>query len=295
MGLAQALGWDLQRLRPSNRDFPDLKAGGQAILHQGWDRSLGDHPRDELPYNTTQALIGITNIPPIPAEVRMARLWSSRSPEGRVARRRIRYSARAMMSGTERTLTSQATQQGELAALIAAVADRRDREAFTRLFDHFAPRLNAYLRRLGTDPATAEEIAQETMVTLWHKAPQFDPQKSSLTTWLYRIARNRRVDNLRRNRLDFLDASDPILEAADETDLLAEVDMQQRKDAVRSALASLPEEQLSVVRLAFFDDLSHSQISEQIGLPLGTVKSRIRLGFTRLRRSLEAGGVAEAG
>ena len=133
------------------------------------------------------------------------------------------------------------------------------------------------------------------MVTLWHKAPQFDPQKSSLTTWLYRIARNRRVDNLRRNRLDFLDVSDPILEAADETDLVAEVDMQQRKDAVRSALASLPEEQLSVVRLAFFDDLSHSQISEQIGLPLGTVKSRIRLGFARLRRLLEAGGVAEAG
>ncbi len=212
-----------------------------------------------------------------------------------MARRGIRYSPRAVVSGIERTLTSQATQQGEFAELISAVADRRDREAFTLLFDHFATRLNAYLRRLGTDPATAEESAQETMVTLWHKARQFDPQKSSLATWLYRIARNRRVDNLRRNRLDFLDASDPILEAADEADLVAEVDMQQRKEAVRSALASLPEEQLSVVRLAFFDDLSHSQISEQIGLPLGTVKSRIRLGFTRLRRSLEAGGVAEAG
>jgi RNA polymerase sigma-70 factor, ECF subfamily len=225
----------------------------------------------------------------------MTRVRSCRSPEGRIGRRGIRYSPRAAVSGIERTLTPQATQQGEFAALVTAVAERRDRAAFTRLFDHFAPRLNAYLRRLGTDPATAEEIAQETMVTLWHKAPQFDPQKSSLATWLYRIARNRRVDNLRRNRLDFLDASDPILEAADEADLLAEVDLQQRKDAVRSALASLPEEQLSVVRLAFFDDLSHSQISEQIGLPLGTVKSRIRLGFTRLRRSLEAGGVAEAG
>lgn len=225
----------------------------------------------------------------------MTRLWSSRLPEGRIARRGIRYSPRAVASGIERTLTSQATQQGEFAALITAVAERRDREAFTLLFDHFAPRLNAYLRRLGTDPATAEEIAQETMVTLWHKAPQYNPEKSSLATWLYRIARNRRVDNLRRDRLDYLDVSDPILEAADATDLVAEVDMQQRKDAVRSALASLPEEQLSVVRLAFFDDLSHSQISEQIGLPLGTVKSRIRLGFTRLRRSLEAGGVAEAG
>ena len=225
----------------------------------------------------------------------MTQLWNCRLPDGRIARRGIRYSPRAVASGIERTLTSQATQQGEFAELISAVAERRDREAFTRLFDHFAPRLNAYLRRLGTDPATAEEIAQETMVTLWHKAPQYNPQKSSLATWLYRIARNRRVDNLRRDRLVFLDVSDPILEAADETNLVAEVDMQQRKDAVRSALASLPEEQLSVVRLAFFDDLSHSQISEQVGLPLGTVKSRIRLGFTRLRRSLEAGGVAEAG
>ena len=225
----------------------------------------------------------------------MARFWSSRSPEGRTACSGIRYSPRAVVGGTERALTSHATLQGEFAALVSAVADRRDRAAFTRLFDHFAPRLNAYLRRLGTDPATAEEIAQETMVTLWRKAPQFDPQKSSLATWLYRIARNRRVDNLRRDRLDFLDASDPILEAADEADLVAEVDMQQRKEAVRSALANLPEEQLSVVRLAFFDELSHSQISEQVGLPLGTVKSRIRLGFTRLRRSLEAGGVADAG
>jgi RNA polymerase sigma-70 factor (ECF subfamily) len=179
--------------------------------------------------------------------------------------------------------------------LVTAVADRRDQEAFTQLFDHFAPRLNAYLRRLGTDPATAEEITQETMVTLWRKAALFDPQESSLATWLYCIARNRRFDHLRQDRLNFLDASDPILEPMDESDLVVQVDMQQREKAVRSALESLPKEQLSLVRLAFFDGLSHSQISEQTGLPLGTVKSRIRLGFARLRRSLEDGGVAEAG
>jgi RNA polymerase sigma-70 factor (ECF subfamily) len=184
--------------------------------------------------------------------------------------------------------------QGELAALVAAVAERRDQAAFTRLFDHFAPRLNAYLLRLGTDATTAEEIAQETMVTLWRKAALFDVQKSSVATWLYRIARNRRIDMLRRDRLDFLDTNDPVLEPADETDFFAQIDMQQREEAVRLALEGLPEEQLSLVRLAFFDGLSHSQISERTGLPLGTVKSRIRLGFTRLRRSLEAGGVAEA-
>ena len=187
------------------------------------------------------------------------------------------------------------TPQGEFAAWVAAVAERRDREAFTRLFDHFAPRLNAYLIRLGADPGTAEEIVQETMVTLWRKAALFDPQRSSLATWLYRVARNRRIDRLRRDRLDFLDTSDSALEPADDTDLLAQVDLQQREEAVRTALAGLPEEQLVLVRLAFFEGLSHSQISERTGLPLGTVKSRIRLGFTRLRRSLEAGGVAEVG
>ena len=178
---------------------------------------------------------------------------------------------------------------------MAAVADRKDRAAFARLFDHFAPRLNAYLLRLGTEPAAAEEITQEVMVTLWRKAALFDPEKASVATWLYRVARNRRIDLLRRGRLAFLDTVDAVLDSADETDLEATVDLQRREAAVRVALASLPEEQLSLVRLAFFDGLSHSEISARTGLPLGTVKSRIRLGFTRLRRTLESGGVAEAG
>lgn len=185
--------------------------------------------------------------------------------------------------------------QAEFAALVAAVADRKDRSAFTVLFDHFAPRLNAYLQRLGAAPATAEEITQEVMVTLWRKAALFDPDKSSLATWLYRIARNRRIDMMRRDRLAFLDSEDPVREMIDEGDLDQQVDLTQREAAVRLALDTLPEEQLSLVRLAFFEGLSHSQISERTGLPLGTVKSRIRLGFTRLRRALEAGGVAEAG
>jgi RNA polymerase sigma-70 factor (ECF subfamily) len=187
------------------------------------------------------------------------------------------------------------TSPSEFAALVAAVADRQDRVAFTRLFDHFAPRLNAYLQRLGMETSAAEEVTQDVMVTLWRKAKLFDPQKSSLATWLYRIARNRRIDLLRRDRLAFLDTDDPVLEIADDANLDGELDLRQREAAVRLALDSLPEEQLSLVRLAFFDGLSHSQISEQTGLPLGTVKSRIRLGFNRLRRTLEAGGVAEAG
>ncbi len=187
------------------------------------------------------------------------------------------------------------TSHSELAALAAAVAENRDREAFARLFDHFAPRLNAHLLRLGTEPARAEEITQDVMVVLWRKASLFDPRKSSLSTWLYRIARNRRIDVARRERIGTLDLDEAGVEPLDDTDLEREYDSQQREEAVRLAMASLPEEQLSLVRLAFFDGLSHSQIAERTGLPLGTVKSRIRLAFTRLRRTLEADGVAEVG
>jgi RNA polymerase sigma-70 factor (ECF subfamily) len=187
------------------------------------------------------------------------------------------------------------TSHSELAALAAAVAEKRDREAFTRLFDHFAPRLNAHLLRLGSDPARAEEITQDVMVVLWRKASLFDPRKSSLSTWLYRIARNRRIDLARRDRQGTLNIDEVGFEPLDEADIEREFDCQQREEAVRLAMASLPEEQLSLVRLAFFDGLSHSQISERTGLPLGTVKSRIRLAFTRLRRTLEADGVAEVG
>jgi RNA polymerase sigma-70 factor (ECF subfamily) len=179
------------------------------------------------------------------------------------------------------------------AALLAAVAERRDREAFTELFDYFAPRISGYLQRLGADRTTAEEMSQDVMVTLWRKAELFDASKSSVGTWLYRIARNRRIDAVRRDRVDFVDPSDYIFEIPDEsgTDAGEMLDQQSREDAVRRHMALLPPEQLELVRLAFFEGLSHSEIAERTGLPLGTVKSRIRLAFTRLRRGLETGGV----
>jgi RNA polymerase sigma factor (sigma-70 family) len=183
--------------------------------------------------------------------------------------------------------------QSEYAALVAAVAHRRDREAFARLFDYYAPRLEAYLLRLGTSPTVAEEIAQEAMVTLWRKAALFDPNKSSLATWLYRIARNRRIDLARRDRLDFVEFGNPALDAAEEPHLDRQIDGYVREEAVRMAIATLPEEQLSLVRMAFFEGLSHAQIAQHTGLPLGTVKSRLRLAFVRLRRTLEADGVVE--
>ena len=176
--------------------------------------------------------------------------------------------------------------------LVAAVAERRDKAAFTQLFDHFAPRVKAYLLRLGTDSGAAEELTQEVMVTLWRKAALFDHSKSSVGTWLFRIARNRRIDQIRRSRGETLDEDDPMLLPASLDGPDEIFDARRLEIRMQAALDGLPDEQAQLVRLAFFDSLSHSEIAERTGLPLGTVKSRIRLAFARLRRNFEdRGGV----
>ena len=180
------------------------------------------------------------------------------------------------------------TGRDDFADLVEKVARQGDQAAFTVLFDHFGPRIKAYLLRLGADMAVAEEITQDVMVTLWRKAVQFDRGKATVSTWLYRIARNRRIDFLRRNRDPELDAHEPMLTPEHEPDPGDVIDAQTREARVRAALGSLPVEQVELVKLSFFQGLSHSEIAEQSGLPLGTVKSRIRLAFGRLRKGLEA-------
>jgi RNA polymerase sigma-70 factor, ECF subfamily len=180
------------------------------------------------------------------------------------------------------------------AALMAAVARDRDADAFARLFDHFAPRLKAYLLRRGLDAVAAEETTQEVMETVWRKAALFDPQKSTVATWIYRITRNRWIDLKRRGRDEMLGEEDlaTIADLAPASD--ERLDAAQREARVREALAALSPEQLELVRLAFFEDFSHGVIARRTGLPLGTVKSRLRLAFTRLRRELAGSGVDEA-
>lgn len=191
-------------------------------------------------------------------------------------------------------MTTSSDVASEMAGLVGRVARHRDREAFARLFDHYAPRLAAYLQRLGAEPALAEEIAQDAMIALWRKAEQFDPEKSSVGTWLYRIARNRRIDLLRRARggeAGLEEAAHPVDDQPRPDEALA---ARERETLIRRAMRILPAEQLSLVRLAFFEGRSHSEIAHETGLPLGTVKSRIRLAFGRLRRRLEDDGVADA-
>lgn len=175
--------------------------------------------------------------------------------------------------------------QADLAVLVAT---KRDKAAFTRLFDYFAPRINAYLRRLGLEAGPAEDLAQEVMVVLWHKAELFDPVKSSLATWLFRVARNRRIDVARKNRPDRIDPNDPFLLPEEQDPPDEEMDARLRDERVRAAMSALPPEQLELLRYAYFLGLSQSEIAERTGLPLGTVKSRTRLAFVRLRQALQA-------
>lgn len=173
------------------------------------------------------------------------------------------------------------------ARLASAVAKERDQSAFTALFDFFAPRLKSFLMRQGMDAGQAEDMAQEVMVVLWHKAHLYDPTKSSLSTWLFRIARNRRIDLARRDRGRKIDETDPLLQPSEPPSPDEGLEHDDREQQVREALKKLPQEQTELVRMAFFFGRTHTEISQETGLPLGTVKSRIRLAFAKLKTMLD--------
>ena len=176
-----------------------------------------------------------------------------------------------------------------LADLVEAIAGSGDREAFASLFQYFAPRVKAYLLRLGAQDGMAEELMQETMLTIWRRAATFDRSRSSVSTWLFTIARNRRIDMLRKERRPEFDPNDPALVPAESVTQDDHVEAQQRDERLRAAVETLPAEQAELIQQAFFADKSHREIAAESGLPLGTVKSRIRLALARLRAAVDDG------
>lgn len=179
------------------------------------------------------------------------------------------------------------TQAQDHGGRLVAIAARQDRAEFAQLFEHFAPRIKSLMLRLGVQPAEAEELAQDTMLMVWHKAHLFDPAGGSASGWIYRIARNLRLDSARRDQRlaaitrDFGDTAEP----PPEPDRVASA--RQLEARVRDALATLSQEQLQVIAMSFFQDRAHGDISERLNLPLGTVKSRLRLAMKRLRQLLD--------
>jgi RNA polymerase sigma-70 factor (ECF subfamily) len=181
----------------------------------------------------------------------------------------------------------------EMAALLLAVAERQDHAAFAALFRHFAPRVKAYLMRFGDDAGRADEVVQETFVAVWRRAATFNPARASAATWIFTIARNRRIDAFRRERRPEFDPSDPAFVPEPEPQAEERAIARQRRESLAAALAELSEEQREVLRLSFFESSSHEAIAARLGLPVGTVKSRIRLAYGHLRARLaaKAGGL----
>ena len=165
------------------------------------------------------------------------------------------------------------------------VRHSRDREAFGSLFDFYAPRLKGMMLRSRVSPGQAEDIVQDVMLSVWRKAESFDPHRAQVSSWIYQIARNRLIDIARKERRPLPEEWSAKEETED--DAVHILALAQEVDQLRTALAQLGALQREMIEKAYLGELSHSQISEQTGLPLGTIKSRIRLGLERLRHVLK--------
>jgi RNA polymerase sigma factor (sigma-70 family) len=189
---------------------------------------------------------------------------------------------------------SPATSQTESARhrdLLLAVARHKDKAAFAELFEYFAPRIKSFLMKGGAAADAADELAQETMLTIWQRAESFDPAKASASTWIFTIARNKRIDALRKQVRPEYDPADPAL-VEDESPTAPEMITQaQETDTVAEAIKALPSEQADLLYKSFFEDKTHADIAKETKLPLGTVKSRIRIALDKLRADKNVKGL----
>ena len=170
------------------------------------------------------------------------------------------------------------------------IAERQDIGSFKKIFDYFGPRLKSFLMKSGADEAISEEIIQETMTIIWTKADYYDSSVASPSTWIYTIARNKKIDILRKTRKAILEDIDtailpPVESKADEN-----IEHDQKFEMVAKYLDDLPKDQLDLLKMNFFEEKSHGEIAEITKIPLGTVKSRIRLALEKIRGKLEQDG-----
>lgn len=189
-----------------------------------------------------------------------------------------------LTSSDHAPVSSNPPELSEQTVWLLKVRDQRDRAAYAKIFYYFAPRLKAMLIRGGLRDGSAEDVVQDVMLAVWHKAAQFDPHRSDASGWIYRIARNRHIDLHRRRKVFEAELSeDHTSQDPDSFQILA---LSQEHRALRAAVDNLSPEQSQLLQKAFFEEMPHSEISSLTGLPLGTIKSRIRLGLARIRRDL---------
>lgn len=170
---------------------------------------------------------------------------------------------------------------------LEAVAEDSDREAFAQIFRHFAPRIKSYLLRGGANETEVDELVQEAMMRVWTRAKGFDPSRASASTWIFTIARNLRIDRIRKMKRVDVDPQDPALVLDEAPSPEQQTSARLRAQNVREALSNLPTEQATILSAMYFQGQSQSQIAETLELPLGTVKSRVRLAMKAVKTSLE--------
>lgn len=175
----------------------------------------------------------------------------------------------------------------ELSLCIKLIGKNQDKLAFANIFKYFAPRLKSFLIKAGSTDSQAEEVIQEVMIAVWTKSSTYDCNKSSVSTWIYTIARNKRIDKIRKERRHYLSESDEGLEIPVASTQEKEIFSSQIANSLKKYMNNLPEEQSKLLQLSYFYNKTHADISEELKIPLGTVKSRIRLALTKMRHLVE--------
>ena len=171
--------------------------------------------------------------------------------------------------------------------LVEAVAKDRSREAFSELFDRYAPKVRFFAMKMGADGPAADEVVQEAMLAVWRKAETFDSSKASFSTWLYTVARNKRITMLRKTPAPAVDPEDPAYEPSAEANQDDHIEATENQEKLSVAISRLPGDQARIVKMSFYEGKAHQEISGELNLPLGTVKSRSRLALAKLRKSVE--------
>ena len=183
--------------------------------------------------------------------------------------------------------SSNKIDETELSTCLNEIALNQDRKAFSNIFKYFAPRLKSFFVKLGCTEMQAEEIIQEVMIAVWTKSHTYNQDKSSVSTWIYTIAKNKRIDKIRKERRHYLSESDEGLEIPVDSTQEKEIFSAQLSSSLKKYMSNLPEEQSKLLQLSYFYNKTHADISEELKIPLGTVKSRIRLALAKMRHLVE--------
>ena len=183
--------------------------------------------------------------------------------------------------------TFSANNDEDLTLCVELIGKNQDKLAFNSIFKYFAPRLKSFLVKAGSTDSQAEEVIQEVMIAVWTKSSTYDSNKSSVSTWIYTIARNKRIDKIRKEKRHYLSESDEGLEIPVDSTQEKEIFSAQVSSSLKKYLSNLPEEQSKLLKLSYFYNKTHADISTELKIPLGTVKSRIRLALTKMRHLVE--------